>query len=169
MLSNSLLAVTAIAASATLGSARVFEMNNYAWSHDAGCARIENKCDFPVTIHSVGKAIEGPFTLDCGDVYSETFRKDPVAGGIAIKITKHKNDLFKAGKPQTIFAYNLDGNEVWYDLSNVFGCPFEGCKLVERSEKDSCPKIVFPDGVNPGGSNVKVCTAKKDVELTLCA
>lgn len=168
MLSNSLLAVTALI---TLGSARVFEMNTHAYSKDAGCAKIENKCDFPVTIHSVGKTIEGPFTLECGDVYSETFRKDPVAGGIAIKVTKHKNDLFKAGKPQTIFAYNLDDNEVYYDLSNVFGCPFEGCKLVEKSDKKSCPKIVFPNGVAPEDdeSNVKMCTAKKDVELTLCA
>ena len=169
MLSNNLLSAAALLASASLGYARVYNMDNYAWSHEAGCARVENKCDFPVTIHSVGKAIEGPFTLEPGDLYSETFRKDPVAGGIAIKITKHKNDLFIAGKPQTIFAYNLDGNDVWYDLSNVFGCPFEGCKLVEKSEKHTCPKIVWPEGVNPGGSNVKVCTAREDVELILCA
>jgi len=73
------------------------------------------------------------------------------------------------GKPQTIYAYNLDGNTVWYDLSDVFGDAFKGHKLKVASADPACPSIVWEDGVPPAGSQVKNCGSGADVTLTLCA
>src|SRR3569833_3256137 len=75
----------------------------------AGNARISNNCDFAVTAWSVGSGISGPYTLAAhGGSYSEQFRKDPVTGGIALKITKDHNGLYN-GSPQTIFAGGRGG------------------------------------------------------------
>jgi Blastomyces yeast-phase-specific protein len=133
-----------------------------------GSARIVNNCDCPVTVWSVGGSIAGPWTLAAsGGSYSEPFVKDPVSGGKALKVTKDPNGLYN-GDPETIFAYNLDGGNVWYDLSDVFGDAFAGQKLVEASADSSCPAIEWDTGVSPGGSQVKVCEAESDVTLTLC-
>jgi Blastomyces yeast-phase-specific protein len=135
----------------------------------AGSARVTNNCDSEVTVWSVGGSIAGPWTLAAnGGTYSEAFEKDPQSGGKAIKITKDPNGLYD-GAPQTTFAYNLDGGNVWYDLSDVFGDAFSGAKLVEASADESCPSIVWDTGVPPNGSQVKVCEADADVTLTLCS
>lgn len=134
-----------------------------------GKARVINKCDFEATLWSVDSDIDGPHHLNPkGGSYAEEFHRDPSTGGIAIKITREPDGLY-AGDPQLVFAYNLDGSRVWYDLSSVFGNAFPGKKLVEKSAEGSCPAIVWPQGSPPGGSQVKVCTASKDVTLTLCA
>lgn len=134
-----------------------------------GNARVVNRCPYPVTLWSVGSAISQPYTLGAGGgTYSEQFRRDPQTGGIAIKITKQPDGLY-TGKPETIFAYNLDGGNIWYDLSDVFGDAFSGCRLEEKSANAGCPAIVWPNGIPPAGSQVKVCGADKDVTLTLCA
>ena len=135
----------------------------------AGYARVENKCDFPVTLWSVGSEVDGPTTLKAGDgLYGEKFRRDPVTGGIAIKITRDPDGLY-TGDPQLIYSYNLEGTKVWYDLSAVFGDAFPGHKLVEKSANKNCPAIVWPDGTPPKGSQVKNCNSKNHVTLTLCA
>jgi len=149
------LSALALAASAPLVSA-------------LGTARVINKCDFDVNVWAVGSQISGPYTLHKGGFYGEQFSKDPVTGGRALKITKNADGLY-TGAPQTIFAYNLDGANVWYDLSDVFGDAFSGHKVVEASTESTCPSIIWPTGVPPAGSQVKVCTANKDVNLVLCA
>src|SRR5207248_3219131 len=102
-----------------------------------GLARVVNSCNFPVTLWSVGGSITGPFTVSAnGGLYSEPFVHDPQSGGKTIKITLEPDGLFN-GSPQTDFAYNLDGAQVWYDLSDVFGDPFVGYKLVENSAETS--------------------------------
>lgn len=134
-----------------------------------GNARVVNKCAYPVYLWSVGSNVSGVYTLAAKTgTYSEPFVKDPVTGGKALKITKTEDGLY-TGKPQTIFAYSLDNDKVWYDLSDVFGDAFAGSKLVEASADASCPAITWPTGIPPAGSQVKVCTAAKDVTLTLCA
>lgn len=134
-----------------------------------GKARVVNNCDEPVYLWSVGADVAGPVELAAqGGTYSERFVKDPVTGGKAIKVTREEDGLY-TGAPQTNFAYNLDGDSVWYDLSDVFGDPFAGSKLVVASAHEACPAIEWPNGVPPGGSQVKVCTAKKDVTFTICA
>ncbi|KAK0636425.1 Bys1 family protein [Bombardia bombarda] len=134
-----------------------------------GSARVLNKCANDVTVWSVGSAVTGPFTVaKNGGVYGETFVKDPVTGGKALKITTSPDGLY-TGAPQTVFAYSLDGANIWYDLSDVFGDAFAGKKLVEASADTSCPAITWANGTPPAGSQTKVCSAASDVTLTLCA
>lgn len=134
-----------------------------------GKARVVNQCDFEATLWSVDSQIHGPHTLGAkGGSYAETFHRDAVTGGIAIKITQDPNGLY-TGAPQLNFAYSLDGAKVFYDLSSVFGDAFAGHALVEKSADKTCPVIEWPQGTPPAGSQVKDCTAEKDVTLTLCA
>ncbi|EHA50684.1 hypothetical protein MCOR27_004090 [Pyricularia oryzae] len=132
-------------------------------------ARVVNRCSFPVTMWSVGSSLSGGFTLGAnGGSYGEQFSRDPVTGGRTLKVTRDSDGLF-TGKPQLNFAYNLDGSQVWYDLSSVFGNALAGSKVVVSSAEASCPAIVWSSGTPPSGSQVKVCTSSKDVTLTLCA
>ncbi|WYZ42521.1 hypothetical protein EsH8_VI_000220 [Colletotrichum jinshuiense] len=134
-----------------------------------GKATVYNNCAFEVSVWSVGGSVVPVGALGPrGGTYSETFVRDPVTGGKALKITRPRDGLF-TGAPQLIFAYNLDGGGVWYDLSTVFGAAFQGSKVVVASQEATCPAIVWDTGVSPGGSQVKVCTAEKDVVLRLCA
>ncbi|KAL2176406.1 uncharacterized protein P884DRAFT_278495 [Thermothelomyces heterothallicus CBS 202.75] len=149
------LSVLALAAAAPLAAA-------------VGKARVVNKCDNDVHVWAVGANVDGPHKLSKGGVYEEAFTKDPVTGGRALKITIPEDGLY-SGAPQTIYAYNLDGPRIWYDLSDVFGDAFAGKKLVVASDEPSCPSIIWPTGVPPAGSQVKTCTSEKSVTLTLCA
>ena len=134
-----------------------------------GKARVVNNCNFQATVWSVDSKINGPYTLKAkGGKYEETFHRDPVTGGIALKVTRDPNGLYN-GAPQLNYAYSLDGSQVWYDLSSVFGDAFPGSKLVEKSANSKCPAIVWPTGSPPQGSQVKVCGADQDVTLTLCS
>ncbi|KAL2138936.1 hypothetical protein VTI28DRAFT_6023 [Corynascus sepedonium] len=145
------LSILALAAAAPLVSA-------------VGKARVVNKGDRTVHLWAVGHEIDGPHALPHGAVYEEEFEKDPITGGRALKITIAADGLF-TGAPQTIFAYNLDGTKVFYDLSDVFGDPFAGKKLAVKSAEPTCPSIIWPTGIPPAGSQVKDCTSAKDVTL----
>ncbi|KAK4157161.1 hypothetical protein C8A00DRAFT_11924 [Chaetomidium leptoderma] len=149
------IAVLALAATAPLAAA-------------VGKARVVNNCDEAVHVWSVGSGVTGPYALNKGGYFAEEFVKDPVTGGKALKITRKADGLY-TGAAQTIFAYSLDGSSVWYDLSDVFGDAFVGKKVVASSAEQTCPSIIWPTGVPPAGSQVKVCTASKDVTLKLCA
>ena len=63
-----------------------------------------------------------------GGLYMEPLHRDEKTGGIAIKITKTEDGLYN-GAPQQVFAYTLDGAQVWYDLSAIFGEPFHGQRV----------------------------------------
>ncbi|KAK3297371.1 uncharacterized protein B0H64DRAFT_123356 [Chaetomium fimeti] len=147
--------VLALAAAAPLASA-------------LGLATVANRCDTDVYVWSVGSAVEGPIQIAKDGTYGESFVKDEVTGGKALKVTLEADGLY-TGAAQTVFAYSLDGDNVWYDLSDVFGDAFVGKKVVVSSAKETCPSIIWPTGVPPAGSQVKVCTASEDVTLTLCA
>lgn len=94
----------------------------------------------------------------------EPIRQDPKAGGIAIKITRTPEGLYN-GSPQQIFAYTLDNNTVWYDLSTVFGEPFKGHRLEVTSNTGE--KIIWPKGTHPGGSQVKSAPASENIWLSV--
>jgi len=135
----------------------------------AGSARIINHCPFSVTVWSVGSSVSGPVTVAANTgTYAEPFVRDPVTGGKALKVTLAADGLY-TGAPQLNYAYSLDGDKIWYDLSSVFGDAFAGKKLVVASAETTCPQIVWPNGSSPGGSQVKVCTSSRDVALVLCA
>lgn len=148
-------AITSVAALAPLASA-------------VGNAKVVNRCDAPVYLWSVGGSIGPRQTIQPGAVYSEPIHYDPASGGIALKITTTKNGLYDAS-PQTNFAYTLDGNTVWYDLSDVYGDAFAGDILKVRPSLTTCPKLCWPSGIPPSGSQVSDCQATSDITLTLCA
>lgn len=129
-----------------------------------GSAVIDNQCQTPVYLWSVGTAIRPLVTVLPGIRYNETFRHDYSAGGIAIKISTEQNGLYSSA-PLTVFAYNLNGDSVWYDLSDVFGDPFKGHSVVLSPAE---PPIHWADGVPPAGSQVRVRDASEDLVLTLC-
>jgi hypothetical protein len=133
-----------------------------------GKARVVNNCDVDVSVWSVGSVIDGPWRLSAhGGYYAESFVRDPQTGGKSLKITIPADGLY-TGAAQTNFAYSLDGANIWYDLSDVFGDPFAGKNLVVSSAA-TCPSIVWPAGTSPGGSQTKACGSDQDVVFTLCA
>jgi hypothetical protein len=134
-----------------------------------GQAKVINNCPFDVSVWSVGAAIAGPWRLAAnGGSYGETFVRDPTTGGKALKVTIPADGLF-TGAPQSDFAYSLDGARIWYDLSDVFGDPFAGHKLVVSSTSKGCGTIIWPNGTPPAGSQVKVCDSANDVDFVLCS
>jgi hypothetical protein len=112
----------------------------------------------------------GPATLLCpqlmttGGIYWEDIHRDEKSGGIAIKITKTADGLY-SGTPQQVFAYTLDGAQVWYDLNAVFGEPFFGHRV--EIESDAGEAIVWPTGSNPGGSHVQSMSSEGNIFLTI--
>lgn len=133
-----------------------------------GNAIVKNNCAAPVYLWSVGSSVGARQKIAPGKQYSEVLRHDPVSGGIALKITRGENGLYD-GSPQTNFAYTLDGSQVWYDLSDVFGDPFSGKGLKVDPSLQSCSDICWAGGVSPGGSQVHDCTSTSSITLTLCA
>jgi len=91
-------------------------------------------------------------------------RRDEKSGGIAIKVTKTADGLY-SGAPQQIFAYNLDGATVWYDLSTVFGDPFAGYRL--EVSGDNGGSIVWPNGTHPKGSQVTTAPSEGNIFFSI--
>lgn len=134
----------------------------------AGNAIVKNNCAKPIYLSSVGGSMGEEQKIAPGDAYSETLHRDPVSGGIAIKITTNEGGLYD-GSPQMNFAYSLSGGRVWYDLSDVFGDPFKGNPVRVTADGGNCPGICWADGVMPGGSQVRDCKADADIVLSVCA
>ncbi|KAF2846117.1 heme-dependent catalase [Plenodomus tracheiphilus IPT5] len=133
-----------------------------------GRAIVTNQCDEPLYLWSVGGSISSQRTLTKDTSYSETFSRDPVSGGVAIKITGEDGGLFKPNVSQVIFAYSLDASQVWYDMSDIFGDGFAGRTLTIKPTDSSCEDISWYAGKSPAGSQVKTCQAEADLELTFC-
>lgn len=94
----------------------------------------------------------------------EPLHCDEQTGGITIKITKTTGGLY-SGEPQQVFAYNLDGAQVWYNLSTVFGELFLGHHIEFTSTSDL--SIVWPNGSRSGGSQVKVAGIDENIWFTM--
>jgi hypothetical protein len=91
-------------------------------------------------------------------------RRDEKSGGIAIKMTKTADGLY-SGAPQQVWAYNLDGATVWYDLSTVFGHPFAGSHLGVTGDNGGV--IVWPNGTHPGGSQVTKAPSEGNIFFSI--
>jgi len=133
-----------------------------------GRAIVTNQCDSPIYLWSVGGSIGPQVVIGKDASYSETFRRDPVSGGIALKIAPVANGIFQPNISQTIFSYNLDGSKIWYDMSDVFGDGFYGRTMTVKPKDTTCQSIVWPWGKPPAGSQVKNCQSGTDLELTFC-
>ncbi|KAF2474390.1 uncharacterized protein BDR25DRAFT_256247 [Lindgomyces ingoldianus] len=135
-----------------------------------GRAIVNNQCDAPIWLWSVGSTISQKIKVGKDASYSEIFHSDPKSGGIAIKLTAVDDGIFQPNVSQTIFAYNLDAkkNQVWYDMSDVFGDGFFGRAVNIKPSDTGCASIDWYSGAPPAGSQVKVCQAGTDLKLTFC-
>lgn len=148
----------------TLASATVIAFATSV--HAVGNAIVKNNSTQPFYLWSVGGSVGERQTVVPGGNYSEVLRHDATTGGIALKITKTEDGLYTGAATQ-IFSYSLDGSQVWYDLSTVFGEPFQGQRLTVSSNGGGT--INWPTGSNPGGSQVKVSSSNNDVVFTAYA
>ena len=141
-------------------------------SRNLGHAIVNNHCNFPIYIWSVGTTVEPVQTVLPNHSYSEEFRDDPNTGGIAVKISTDQDGLYTSA-PQMVFSYNLshsknqgaNSEQVWYNLSDVFGDPFAGYSV---SLTPAEPAIHWENGVPPAGSQVRVIASSADLVLSLC-
>ncbi|KAJ5595165.1 Antigenic thaumatin-like protein [Penicillium hispanicum] len=130
-----------------------------------GRAIIDNHCQTPIYVWSVGSEVKPEATVLPSGRYFETFRADTKTGGIALKLSTVPDCLYQSA-PQTILAYSLiNGTEVWYDVSDVFGDPFKGHPVALQP---SDPEILWSNGVPPAGSQVRAHDASTDLVLTVC-
>ncbi|KAJ6160871.1 Antigenic thaumatin-like protein [Penicillium chermesinum] len=127
-----------------------------------GRATIQNNCQFPVYVWPVGETIHTEVTISASHEYSEAYRIGE--GGIALKIGVDKNALM-GHAPLMIFAYNVSGGKVWYNLADVSGDPLQGHR-VEISP--STPRISWANGQPPAESQVRVLDSSTSITLTLC-
>ncbi|OGM50383.1 bys1 family protein [Aspergillus bombycis] len=140
------------------------QTNPYNQTTQLGHAIVRNNCAFPIYLWSVASTVSEQQNMTQGALYAETFRWDPQTGGVGIKLATVPNGL-ETSAPQTIFAYNLVGDRVWYDLSDVFGDPFRGSRVLLDGEVTD---IVWERGVPPAGSRVGNQRAGVDLVLTVC-
>ena len=144
-------------------------------------AFVKNHCTQPVWIWSVADVWDswGPFQIDPDTTpYNETFRQRP-SGGISIKIATEYNGGNVPNDAITQFEYTyVPGGDLWYDISNVNGYPFEhgGLELIPSTE--SCPSVTCTGGsplcaaaYNTPTDNwaTAACGDGTDLTLTLCA
>jgi hypothetical protein len=136
----------------------------YAWS--VGAAISARQVIVPGTsLPPYPSYINPPIpTNSTGGLYLEPLHSDPRSGGIALKLTTTPDGLLD-GSPQQIFAYNVDGDKVWYDLSSVFGEPFKGSRIEVTSSTGEA--IVWDKGVDIGGNHVKSAGSGENVWCTI--
>jgi hypothetical protein len=139
-----------------------------AGAQAVGRAIVTNQCDDPIYLWSIGGSISEQNIITKDTSYSEVFHTDPASGGIALKISPIEGGLFKPNASQTIFAYSLDGNQVWYDMSDIFGDGFAGRTMKITPTDSTCDSITWGTGKPPAGSQVKTCQAETNLELTFC-
>ncbi|PHH62084.1 hypothetical protein CDD81_7577 [Ophiocordyceps australis] len=113
-----------------------------------GYAQVVNECDFALAIYSVGQWQRGPFYLDTGSTWAEQMWRDPVAGGIAIKVLRKSNSPNALGGAHTVFAYNANQPEgnLNYDLTNMFGPDVFAGHAMEMRGGPGCPVVYWSDG-----------------------
>ncbi|KAN0079063.1 Blastomyces yeast-phase-specific protein [Elaphomyces granulatus] len=133
-----------------------------------GNAVVLNNCPSDIYAWSVGSSIGPDQTIASGQNYSETYHRDPVSGGISIKLTRQPGGLTN-GSPQMQFAYSLTNDTIWYDISDVFGDPFNGDSVDLQPSDQSCSPITWPTGVPPSGPDeVGACGSTSNLVLTVC-
>ena len=112
-----------------------------------GTAFIENWCNFEVYVWSVANVTNNSINNlapTIGD-YSETYRTNPNGGGISLKIATTWNDSYIT---QFEYTYNTTNPNVYYDISNVNGYPFEAWGLALSQSTLNCSSIFCDAGVD---------------------
>ncbi|ROW01355.1 hypothetical protein VMCG_05986 [Cytospora schulzeri] len=130
-----------------------------------GYAKVVNKCPHDVFLWSVAWETDGPFRIGCGEEYCEKFER----GGVALEIVTDE-DSWHDDCDKLVFYYKLaDHGEVYYDLYEKYGHPFEGHTVALVPEERDCPKEIWDDGCgDDGGYDKKCCDDESDLTLYLC-
>jgi hypothetical protein len=115
----------------------------------------------------MGDSADGPFQLDNTGTYSEPYGVKSDGSGKALALSLTSDGIFTSQATLT-FAYALTNGQVWYNLSEDYGQPFDQT-LVQAPSDTTCASNVWNGGVAPDGSQVQVCEQDTDVTLTLCS
>ncbi|EAS36563.3 GPI anchored cell wall protein [Coccidioides immitis RS] len=139
----------------------------------AGTVIIENQCADDVYLWSTAEKASEMKTFHSGEKYTEQYRLNKNGGGISIKMS-----LDKSMKDISQIEYTLDGQKVWYDLSNIDGYPFKDGGVSIAPSDSSCPKVYCAAGdakckeaYNKSDDNdaTKACASTADLQVQLCA
>lgn len=129
------------------------------WGDSCGSAKVVNNCPYDVYLWSVSWDTDGPYTIGCGEEYVEEFDE----GGVCLEIVTDEDDWYDDCE-KLIFYYELaDHGEVYYDLYEKYGHPFEGDTVALRPEERSCPKEVWDDGMCSGSLRLHVLACQLGV------
>lgn len=134
-----------------------------------GSAIVKNLCNFPVYVQSATNN-NGPvsivYTLPAnGGSYSEVYK----SAGSAIKM-----GTWPALSAPLTLEYTPSGSQLYYDLSNNAGNPFNLYHVDLTSSNPACPGYNCPAS-NPGcyssanALKVKACGTVQSLTVTLCA
>ena len=126
---------------------------------------VVNQCDkdtYMTTSHNDGESeILGRFRKE--DNFANALKEE---GQHEIKASPDGDAWSNAGS-QTSLVYVLEGDEVTFDLYNIFGAGYDSL-LVEAEGDDECEPIVWADGEQPAGSQSRTCKSEASITLTLC-
>jgi hypothetical protein len=138
-----------------------------------GYARVINNCDFFTFVWGDTRNVSLPNIISSTSNWDEKMSNDLLSGGRTLKIRLEAREVGEMksdiGRPQTNFAYFLDGDKVRYSLSDLYGDPFAGKKLRLRGVGADCGVIEWAAGISTGASQVQSCGSENDVVLELCA
>ncbi|OKL56198.1 hypothetical protein UA08_08401 [Talaromyces atroroseus] len=136
-------------------------------AHAVGNAIVLNNCTETVYVWSVSSSIDNSQTLENGESYTEQFRHDDKTGGITLKVTTAADGIYN-NAPETDYAYTLDSETVWYDISDVNGDAFANYSVALVPANSACESFIWAGGIPPSGIHTASCNADGDIRLTLC-
>lgn len=113
--------------------------------YDDGCgyAKVVNNCRDDVFLWSVAYDTDGPYKIGCGEEYREPYDD----GGVALEIVWHEDDWYDDCE-KLVFYYKLaDHDEIYYDLYEKYGHPFEGHRVSLVPDERDCPSQIWDDGM----------------------
>jgi hypothetical protein len=141
-----------------------------------GTAFFENWCNSEVYVWSVANVPNNTINYLApviGD-FNETYRTNPNGGGISLKIATAPVD---SDITQFEYTYLTENPNVYYDISNVNGYPFEEWGLALSPPAPNCSSIscdpgvaLCPDVYNKPDDDLatKNCDVSANLTLTLC-
>lgn len=111
-----------------------------------GTAFIENWCNSEVYVWSVANVLNDTVNYLAPTIggFNETYRTNPNSGGISLKIATTEDDSIIT---QFEYTYNPSNPNVYYDISNVNGYPFEEWGLALSPSAPNCPSVSCDPGV----------------------
>jgi len=149
---------------------------NKSYATEVGNAKIINLCNFPIFVWSTANETNTTtnFLPANNGFYTENYRFNPNGGGISLKIATVPVDTVIT---QFEYTYTANNPNVYYDISNINGYPFQqwGFKLIPSIS--SCPSVFCAPGPQPctdvynlpDDIATKSCDLSTDLSFSLCS